>query len=80
MSTKYDWTEGPDGKSNSSVLYNCMVEEVKILLRDYAFLVAETNSDIPARMIVSMLSHKYHFAPTDETYNAMGLPKPSNNR
>lgn len=58
-----DWTEGPDGRSNSSDQYNKIVAVVERLIRNGAHTLINNGPEALARTIVSQLAHVHGLRP-----------------
>ncbi len=61
--TEKNWTQGRDGRSNSSHAYLALVRAVEELLCDHRL---GTPTKSTARLIVSQLAHKHGMAPKAE--------------
>ncbi len=60
----HDWTQGTEGRSNSSENYERLVKHVERLIRNDAHQLISGNADATARLIVAQLAHKHGMAPT----------------
>lgn len=59
-----DWTEGQDGRSNSSVPFITLRAEVGRIIRDSAADLIAGRSDVVAGLILAQLAHRHGLAPT----------------
>ena len=64
-SKPFDWTRGPDGRSNSSPEFTHLCSVVERLIRDSAFELVSGHAEITARVIMGMLAHKHGMAPVE---------------
>ena len=58
-----DWTTGPTGRSNSSVKFVELAEEIGRMIRDNANPLLRGQSDDVGRSILARLVHVYGLAP-----------------
>jgi hypothetical protein len=61
-----DWTVDPEtGRTNSSPLFQGLVDEVARLIRSEAHALLSGRADRAAAMIVAQLAHVHHLAPRE---------------
>ncbi len=61
--TVNDWTALPNGPSNSSDLFEHLVDEINRLIRGDAHMLLSGHSRSTARLILAQLAHAHHLAP-----------------
>lgn len=61
---KRDWTTDPDGRSNSSKLFEKLCDEVETLIRSDAHSLIGGYAGSTARLIMAQLAHVHGLAPT----------------
>lgn len=61
--TAADWTVGHEGRSNSSLGFHAVVDEVERLIRSDAHMLLSGRADKTARLIVAHLAHKFGMTP-----------------
>ena len=65
MTQREDWTINPKtGRSNSSPLFEALIEEVARIIRSDARQLLAGNAHMTARLIMAQLAHVHKLAPT----------------
>lgn len=65
--TTPDWTADASGRSNSSPLFEAMIEEVARLIRQEAHFLLQGDTESVARLIMAQLAHKHGLGPARST-------------
>ena len=59
----FDWTRAEDGRSNSSLAFQALCDEVERLIRGDAHVLIGGRADQTARMVMAHLAHEHHLSP-----------------
>lgn len=63
IATEQGWTVGKDGRTNSSPLFEKLVDEVTNMIRDDAHQLLAGNAHMTARLILAQLTHVHGLEP-----------------
>ena len=63
----WDWTQGPDGRSNTSPLKRMIEADVEQVIRTSAHDLILGRADNVASLIVARIAHIYQLVPSEST-------------